>query len=479
MTTARLAFAIAILAAQTGWASTSLKDVEVARQGDALVLSLVCSEAVAAEAVSKKLLSKGSVVELHLKGVATKKRWLKASDPLLKRVLIKPSKGAAVLRMRFKGNVPTPVFDGIKIEVDGPKVLAKLPLDAETAAAWAAVAGGAAGAAAVGAVAAVKAEPAAAGGALAAAGAGLAAQALGGEKSAPAARSEPTPAGPRADPTDSVQAGIQSITDRIAAALEAQDPSGFRRVAVLPFKGLDQDVTEHNLDRISTELMSVRLAARPRILQVERARLDGVVSELKRSKRGELSPKGAASVGKLLGANSVVLGSVGIAGANYVVTARAVDAESGQVLAAADHDFTRSGMVAFSEDVVEIKSRFGAAARSAGLPGWGQIYNGDTGRGVVYMSLFGATAAGAIASAVLGVQAENDYKDTTDSDEAVELRESANDHYTRTNIMLISLGAVWATAVVDAYLTGVDAQNINVGAASDGETTALTLRAIF
>lgn len=276
-----------------------------------------------------------------------------------------------------------------------------------------------------------------------------------------------------------VQAGIKQLSDTLATALEAQDPTGLRRVAILPFKGLDSEVETHSLDQISTELMSARFAQRPRLLLVERSRLDGVVEELKRSERGELSPQGAASVGKLLGANSVVLGSVGIAGPNYIVTARAVDAESGEVLAAADQDFTRAGMVAFSEDVVEVKSRFGAAARSAALPGWGQFYNGDTGRGIAYISLFAATAGGAIASAVLGVQAENDYQDADNPDDAVDLRESANDHYTRTNIMLAGVGAVWAAAVLDAYITGTDARTIDVSVAADGDAAALSLGTRF
>ncbi len=279
--------------------------------------------------------------------------------------------------------------------------------------------------------------------------------------------------------TDNVRAGIQKISDQLAAKLEAQDETGLRRIAVLPFKSLDSKVTAHSLERISTELMSARLAQRPRLIQVERARLDGVIGELERSERGELSPQGAASLGKLLGANSVVLGSVGIAGAHYVVTARAVDAETGEILAAADQDFSRAGMVAFSEEVVEVKSRFGAAARSAGLPGWGQFYNGDNGRGIAYLSVFAATAGGAIASSVLGVQAENDYQDATNSDDAVDARESANEHYTRTNILLAGVGVVWATAVLDAWLMGTDARLIDVGVTSDGETSGVFLGSAF
>lgn len=270
-----------------------------------------------------------------------------------------------------------------------------------------------------------------------------------------------------------VQTGMQVITDELATALAKQKFKGFLRIAVLPFETLDVEAKNHKLGRICSELLSSRLSHKPAILQVERSRLDSVIDELKMSERGELSPEGAASVGKLLGANSVVLGSVATAGPNYLVTARVVDSETGRVLTASDHDFARAGMVAFSEDVVEVRSRLGAAARSAAMPGWGQFYNGDYGRGVTYSALFLGTAAGAIASAVLGSRAENDYNDNKAN--TVDRRADANDHYDRANIFLLTLGIIWATAVTDAYVAGENAQTINLELAPEiynGSTAA-------
>ena len=121
-------------------------------------------------------------------------------------------------------------------------------------------------------------------------------------------------------------------------------------------------------------------------------------------------------------------------------------------------------MVALSEDMVEIKTKVGTAIRSAVLPGWGQIYNGDTGRGIVYAGTFIGMAAGAVGSAVLGVSAENEYNEKTET--VVGERSVANEHYRRVNYLLAGMGAVWAIAIADAYLTGVDATSINVEAAA-------------
>ena len=268
-----------------------------------------------------------------------------------------------------------------------------------------------------------------------------------------------------AEKSATVQAGIQSIADELVKSLDAGKSTGFRRVAVLPFDTLDGEAKANNLGRICSELMSSRLAAQPSILQVERSRLESVVSELQMVERGEISAKGAASVGKLLGANSVVLGSIASAGANFLVTARVVDTETGEILTAADRDFPRANFVAFSKDVVVTKSKSGAAFRSAVAPGWGQVYNGDTGRGVAYGTMFAAAAGGAIASTIFATQAENDYNDN--SRDTVDRRDDANEHYNRANLFLIGIGVVWAVAVTDAYLTGSDASTIELDLAPE------------
>ena len=167
------------------------------------------------------------------------------------------------------------------------------------------------------------------------------------------------------DRKGSVQEGVQSLATRLMGGMDKTGGAGFRRMAVLPFKVLDPEAQEHQLGRVSSELLSSRLSQNPKILQVERDRLDSVVSELKRSERGDLSKDGAISVGKLLGANNIVLGSIASSGADYLITARVVDSETGRVVTAADQIFPKAGMVAISEDVVEVKTKLGSAIRSA------------------------------------------------------------------------------------------------------------------
>ncbi|MCA9547162.1 MAG: hypothetical protein KC613_22325, partial [Myxococcales bacterium] len=281
---------------------------------------------------------------------------------------------------------------------------------------------------------------------------------------------------PAAEPSGNpIQRGVGRLAQQIAQTVGGQQDAvdGFKRIAVLPFDAIDDTARELKLGRISSELLGSRLALDPAILQVERSRLDALVEELERQKKDVA--KGAASVGRLLGASSVVLGSVSTVGSDFVVAARVVDTRTGRILTAADQNFPRAGMVALSKDVIEVKSKGGAAARSAALPGWGQLYNGDTARGVTYLALFGGLAAGAITSAVLGKTAADEYNENRA--DTVDRREDANAHFERTNWMLAGLGAVWLVSVVDAYVTGVDAETINLDlapAVGGGATAGLS-----
>jgi TolB-like protein len=266
----------------------------------------------------------------------------------------------------------------------------------------------------------------------------------------------------RKDRKGSVQEGIQNLTNRLVMGMEIKPNTGFIRVAVLPFKTIEAKAKEKGLGKVSSVLLMSRLARSDKILQVERARLNNVLDEIKKSERGEMSQAAGISVGKLVGASNVVLGSVAATGSDYLLTARVVDTATGRIVTAADQIFPQAGMVAISEEMVEVKSRFGAAMRSMVVPGWGQVYNGDLGRGLVYGATFFGLAAGAITSTILGSKAENEYNDNTRS--TVDQREVANGHYDRVNYFLIGLGTIWAVAVSDAYITGQNAETINLDA---------------
>lgn len=270
------------------------------------------------------------------------------------------------------------------------------------------------------------------------------------------------------DRPGSVQAGIQTLVNKLVAGMQITDDGGFTRVAVLPFESSSKSEDERHLGKVSAALLSSRLGAKPSIMQVERERLDTVLAELKRTERGAINPKGAVSVGKLLGASNVVLGSVAPSGAEFLLTARVVDSETGRIVSIADHSFPRSNLVAFSKDVVVVKSKTGAAIRSMVFPGWGQFYNGDIQKGASIGVVFIGLATAAAASAALAADSVRKYNQNEAS--TVQYRQDANDQHSTANTLLYSMAGVWALAAIEAYWNGRDAADINLNDAGPAST---------
>lgn len=185
---------------------------------------------------------------------------------------------------------------------------------------------------------------------------------------------------------------------------------------------------------------------------------------------GVINEDTAAKFGKVLGAESLVSGTVAEAGPNYIVTVRMVDVESGRVLVSSEVSFERGGLVALSSDAVELRSRSGAMFRSLLLPGWGQFYNHEPAKGAVFLSLGLGTLATAGGFFGAAMAANADYQRGTL--DVVGERQVANDRIQVTNILLVGYGVVWAVNVVDALLSGRSEMTIDLpssGGASASE----------
>ncbi len=117
--------------------------------------------------------------------------------------------------------------------------------------------------------------------------------------------------------------------------------------------------------------------------------------------------------------------------------------------AAGDPALDPPAVLALHDEALREPSAFDAVWRSALAPGWGQIHNGDTARGAVYLALFGASLATGIGAGVIGQGAQDDYDGGR-----IDRRDDANDAYLVANVLFATAGAIWLTSVVDAALTG-------------------------
>ena len=114
----------------------------------------------------------------------------------------------------------------------------------------------------------------------------------------------------------------------------------------------------------------------------------------------------------------------------------------------------RSDRPAPARYVVLRDRRPGGAVRSAALPGWGQFYKGDTGRGWAYAVGVGASAAGAVATHAGYLQARRRYREATTPVEIEAAYGDASRLYRLRNGLGVLAALGWTASVVDALTTG-------------------------
>jgi TolB-like protein len=131
-----------------------------------------------------------------------------------------------------------------------------------------------------------------------------------------------------------IEPGPESI---LPAGALTYDPSKVRQVgsrltlAVMPFqgKGESQHYVEAATDRMVTQLVELR-----RFKVIERAKLDEVLQEQRLQVSGVVDDRTAVDVGRVAGADAIVVGSVSVVGTTTTVGARVIETQSSEVLVA-------------------------------------------------------------------------------------------------------------------------------------------------
>ncbi len=265
-----------------------------------------------------------------------------------------------------------------------------------------------------------------------------------------------TPAPPETD----LRGRVRFLAHRLREgyARTASTPA-IHRIAVIDFDNVGNDAQAQRLGAVVAEVLVTEMASTPGVIVVERNKLKELVSELKLQKTSDLDPRTATEIGKFLGAGSMIVGSVTEAGAQYLLNARQVSVETAAVIQAESVPVDRGELVALSEELVEVKSQAGAALRSALLPGWGQLYNGDTGVGLTFLGTGLAAGAAAATFGYLYKKHADLYHEN--EPDTVGSREDGNRYASLTTASLLAYGVIWAINIAHAYATGRDAATVN------------------
>ncbi len=276
-----------------------------------------------------------------------------------------------------------------------------------------------------------------------------------------------------------LDARVRVLAESLALSLKRL-PGDHReqRFAVLPFESVGPEAQQKSLGLVVSDLVVTDLARDHRLPLVERSQIAAVMNELALQQSGAVDEAQALQVGKASGARALIVGSVADAGEAFVVTARAVDAETGTVITAEESKLPKAELVAFSADAVVLKSKSAALFRSMVLPGWGQFYNGEPGKGAVFggvtLGLAATTVAVTAAGAVTGfliyptAGTGDDIAKLPAAEKSaaiVSLRETANTQLTAGAVLAGVTLVAWGITAADAYISGVDVESLDAALA--------------
>ncbi|MCX5787321.1 MAG: hypothetical protein NTX64_02260 [Elusimicrobia bacterium] len=125
---------------------------------------------------------------------------------------------------------------------------------------------------------------------------------------------------------------LDELTHNLTKGYKTRNPRvGKRTVAVLPFN-CDSKLAKQRVGFALSELLTHHLVSSTEFTVVERADLSRVLEEQSLQMTGAIDTASAVKVGKLVGAELLVSGSVERLGDKYEVNARIIDAATGEVL---------------------------------------------------------------------------------------------------------------------------------------------------
>ncbi len=278
-----------------------------------------------------------------------------------------------------------------------------------------------------------------------------------------------------------LDARMRALADALAIPLKRL-PGDHRdqRFAVVPFENVGEEAALKSLGLVVSDLVVTDLARDHRLGLVERGQISKLMDELALQQSGAVDDSQALQLGKLSGARGLVVGRVADAGDDFIVSARAVDAETGTVLVATDIHLPKAELVAFSANAVVLRSRSGAMFRSLVAPGWGQAYNDQPVKGYLFGAATGGLAAATLITGTLGlytgfieypqagVSGDGAKLAAEDRPQFVEdVRTRANTELTAAAVLAGITAAAWAVAVADAWLSGVDTESLDAALAKN------------
>jgi len=106
------------------------------------------------------------------------------------------------------------------------------------------------------------------------------------------------------------------------------------KIAILEFQGLNEQAKKDNMGKMVTEIMTTSLVNSRAFNIIEREKLSKVLKEFQLSQTGLIDAASAKEIGKILGADAIITGSVMMLRERLRLDARIIDVGTGAIIAA-------------------------------------------------------------------------------------------------------------------------------------------------
>jgi TolB-like protein len=252
-------------------------------------------------------------------------------------------------------------------------------------------------------------------------------------------------------------AQLRRLADRVAWGLDRIDGElKYQKFAVLPLDETDASSEKAHAGVVLSARLADVLRSKHGLMVLSWSDMQGVLREEGFKHSAQMSdPAYVERMCERLHVQGVVFGTV------YTSEHKAhmhVQVQSGlraELLVSEEAHIALQELFGLSRDALELRSTWGAVARSAVLPGWGQWYQKQRTKSVLWMSaeVLAAGAAGALH--VLAKREEQRYTQAGfGASEAFQAREEASQRYKERNIVLWALLGLHVLNTVDALLFG-------------------------
>jgi len=251
--------------------------------------------------------------------------------------------------------------------------------------------------------------------------------------------------------TSIVNTQIQQLVDDLLTNVPDENIG----VAVLSFETTEGRTEARDLGEAAAILINQNLISVPNISVVEREKLEDIIEEIGLSQTGLTSDE--IEVGNILNVQYLIAGAVADLGNRFLLAARFINVETGNVLQSASVEIPSNSFLMISSELVMIKKYpITAAFRSMIFPGWGQFYNDKPRKGSIILGSELLMAASTISSYILYKQSKDAYDRSTQRDVASD-NYSEMEKYAQINwVSLGVMGGIWLVAIIDSY---IDARN--------------------